>query len=54
MLTYGCDCGFFSGCPPSSDDLINEYFIEAAMTPGCKIDYSWAGGRDGYQVVGVL
>lgn len=54
MLTYGCECGFFSGCPPSSDDLINEYFIEASRTPGCKIEYSWIGGRDGYQVFGVL
>lgn len=54
MLTYGCECGFFSGCPPSSNDLINEYFIEASITPGCKIQYSWVGRKDGWQVFGVL
>jgi hypothetical protein len=54
MLTSGCECGFFSGCPPSSNDLINAYFIEAATTPDCQIEYSWAGGRDGWRVFGVL
>ena len=54
MLCYSCDCDFFSGCPPSSDELINEYFHEASMTPGCKVEFFWAGGRDGHEVFGVI
>jgi hypothetical protein len=54
LFAYGCECGFFSGCPPSSASLINEYFIQASKTKDRTIEYLWIGGKGCFQVFGTL
>ena len=54
VFAYSCDCGFFSGCPPSTEDLITEHFPQALGKPNCDTAICWAGGRDGYKVMGLL